>query len=63
MIMLYANAISLSVSAPVIIIFPVLNILVVISFISSEGRNFTLTAEYLSGSNDVLKTDSNFCAV
>ena len=23
---------------------------------SSDGRNFTLTAEYRSGSNDVLKT-------
>jgi hypothetical protein len=36
-------------------IFPVLKILQVISFISWAGLNLILTAEYLSGSKETLK--------
>ena len=53
---LYAKAISLKVSAPVMITFPVLKMLAVTSFMSSAGLNLTLTAEYRSGSKDTLNT-------
>src|SRR6056300_588471 len=55
-ITLYPKAISLRVSAPVMMILPVLNIEHVISFMSSAGLNLTLTALYLSGWKVVLNT-------